>query len=301
MVEANGDVISKLQDLLHQCSLDRRSRSMNPEAVEYLRAYDAEILTQRNLDQLIASTDASYQQVDIVFSRCCVDLTAPSTCTTPEMLIDEEGHVFSRVFGTKIFPFPTQQTGQAVWDIVSKRVRPSARCHFNRILYSTVDTSVESCGTELYTDESKAVIFHTRQIKRYFKGQTRDVIVWQSNVRPVLFGGQFLQGAAFKETGFFLIHHHPLIPSEFALLQTCYVITPHTPMPELPTDPLAREVTDFVLNCMAKSIPENHKIFENALLGLKSAFLDQDLNRVIAARIAKKVFLSGALQKTERD
>ncbi|ETI43952.1 hypothetical protein, variant 2, partial [Phytophthora nicotianae] len=284
LVASNADIISKLQALLHQCSLDKRSSSMHPKAIEYLRAYDAEIFTQATLNQLIASTDASYQQVDKVFSRCCVDLTAPSSCTVPEMLINGTGHVFSRVFGTKVFPFPTKQTGRAVWDVVSKRVRPSARCHFNHIVHSTFDTIVESCGTELYTDDSKTVVFHTRQAKRYFKEETRDVIVWQSNVRPVLFGGKFLQGAAFRETGFFLIHHHPLIPSEFALLQTCYVITPHTPMPELPTDPLAREVTDFVLKCMAESIPENHKVFENALFGQELPFLDRNLNRVIAAR-----------------
>ncbi|KAG6969803.1 hypothetical protein JG687_00002994, partial [Phytophthora cactorum] len=104
---------------------------MHPEAVEYLRAYDAEILTQATLDQLIASTDQSYQQVDNVFRQCCLDLTAPSSCTAPEMLIDGAGHVFSRVFGTKVFPFPVQQAGRAVWDVTSKRVRPSARCHFN--------------------------------------------------------------------------------------------------------------------------------------------------------------------------
>ncbi|KAG3085059.1 hypothetical protein PI124_g19018 [Phytophthora idaei] len=62
LVETNADVLSKLQALLQQCSLDKTARLMHPEAVEYLRAYDAEILTQATLDQLIASTDQSYQQ-----------------------------------------------------------------------------------------------------------------------------------------------------------------------------------------------------------------------------------------------
>ncbi|KAG6955664.1 hypothetical protein JG688_00011780 [Phytophthora aleatoria] len=57
LVETNADVLSKLQALLQQCSLDKTARLMHPEAVEYLRAYDAEILTQATLDQLIASTD----------------------------------------------------------------------------------------------------------------------------------------------------------------------------------------------------------------------------------------------------
>ncbi|OWZ07969.1 M96 mating-specific protein [Phytophthora megakarya] len=268
LVARNFDVISKLQELLQQCSIDQTMRSMHPDAAASLRVYDSEILTKSDLDQLIASADNSYQQVDNIFSQCSVNLADPSIQTAPEMLVDGAGRFFSRVFGSKIFPFSLNRTGPVVWNVLSGRVRPFARCHFSHVSYivENTDTIVESCGTELYTEDAKAVLFHTRQMKRRYQGQSRDVIVWQSDVRPVQFGGRRLQGAAFKEIGVFLTHHHPLIPSEFTLLQTCYVITPCTPMSELPKDPLAREVTDFVLKCMAASIPENHRIVDNALI-----------------------------------
>ncbi|POM73432.1 M96 mating-specific protein family [Phytophthora palmivora] len=267
----NVDIISKLQELLQQCSLDKVCPKVASHVV-CLRTYDSEDFTRTALDQLTASADKSFQQVDNVFSQCCFDVTEPSIQTEPEMMVDGAGRVFYRVFGTKIFPFPHQQTGRVVWDVTSKQMVFVLYLLFyfyfsHQILHSTVDTVVESCGTELYTDDSKAIVFHTRQIKRRYQEGTRDVIVWQSHVRPVLFEGRYLHGATFKENGVFLIHHHPLIPSGFTLLQTCYMITPGTPMSELPKDPLAREVANFVLKCMAASISESHKVFENALIG----------------------------------
>ncbi|KAF1775793.1 hypothetical protein GQ600_9743 [Phytophthora cactorum] len=241
LVETNADVLSKLQALLQQCSLDKVRVNLRWWSYLLLLIVSSSVfffldgtfdasrsggipssVRRRNphsatLDQLIASTDQSYQQVDNVFRQCCLDLTAPSSCTAPEMLIDGAGTSSHEFLVRKYSHFSSSKQG------------------------------------ELFGTSPRSVSVPLRDATSTMADSRRNRLA--VHVRPVLFGGKCLQGAAFKETGFFLIHHHPLIPSKFALLQTCYVITPRTPMPQLPTDPLAREVTDFVLKCMAQSIP----------------------------------------------
>lgn len=215
--------------------------------------------------RLLDGVTQCYKEVDEVFNSTSIDSSAVMTLNEPEIYTDESGNLLSRVFGSKIFPFSVPATGSAAWKQFSESVRPNARCFFQEIIQSTNDTVVERFGTELHLKNSKAVV-HIRQVKRQYEERDRVVVVWQSHVDPLELDGQPLQGAAFEEKGFFVIHHPSTLPKGFAMLQTCYRISPHSPLRCVPQNSLAIQVTEFVLNWMATTIPANHQIIEDILV-----------------------------------
>lgn len=130
---------------------------------------------------------------------------------------------------------------------------------------STDDTVIERFGTELHKDGSK-IVLHVRQVKRRFVEADRVVVVWQSKVNPIEFEGQRLTGASFDERGYFLIHRPPLLPDGYALLQSCYLISPSNPLRSMPENALARRMAEFVLSWMTTTIPTIHQIVEDILV-----------------------------------
>lgn len=78
----------------------------------------------------------NYHQVDSIFRRCTVDTTAAVSLSDPEMHTDDDGNLFSRVSGSKIFPYTVSSTGLAAWTQCYESVRPNARCFFTDVSVS---------------------------------------------------------------------------------------------------------------------------------------------------------------------
>lgn len=128
------------------------------------------------------------------------------------------------------------------------------------------DTVAESFGIE-FREQGSTALFRGKQIKRMYIEEDRVVIVWHAFVNPIEFDGRPLAGAAFRERGYFIVKRPSNVAPDatFALLQSCYVLTPNVPVRTLPQDSVAGALVSFVLNCMAASVPENHQIIENSL------------------------------------
>ncbi|GMF65192.1 unnamed protein product [Phytophthora lilii] len=155
LVKANDDIISKLQSTLRQWSPDTTMLALDPEVEHCLQSYDFDALFNVNVDQLMANTDSSYQQIDQVFNQSTVDLASISSCSTPQMRSDAAGNLFSQVFGSRIFPFAAQETSRVVWDVVSDCVRPSSRCLFNHVRPASILHMQDWCRLTIFSSHSR--------------------------------------------------------------------------------------------------------------------------------------------------
>lgn len=186
----------------------------------------------------------------------------------------------------------------------AKRVRlflsgTSSACICTRLLQNSADFRLfqyfdapdnaiaEVFGTELQVDNKKAVV-SASQVKRIYREKDRIAIVWQTNSSAVRFLERELLGATYQENGYFLIERPPLAPEGFALLRTCYVLTPTVPTRSLAEGSLELALVQFVSEWMAATIPANHKILEDILVlesvGASRIPAPQELARTLAHR-----------------
>lgn len=78
--------------------------------------------------------------------------------------------------------------------------------------------------------------------------------------------GAELSGGAYQENRYFLIERPQLAPEGFAVLRTCYILTPTIPTRSLVRDSTAFALMKFVVKWMSATIPANHTILEDKLV-----------------------------------
>lgn len=127
------------------------------------------------------------------------------------------------------------------------------------------DTIAELFATELHVENKKAVVF-AFQVKRVYREEDRISIVWQTNLNTVKFMGRELSGATYQENGYFLIERPHLAPEGFAVLRTCYILSPTIPTRSIARDSTACALMEFVVKWMSATIPTNHQILEEKLI-----------------------------------
>ncbi|KAF4138848.1 hypothetical protein GN958_ATG11967 [Phytophthora infestans] len=118
---------------------------------------------------------------------------------------------------------------------------------------------------ELHANGTQAD-FRVKEVLRRYVDEDRVVIVWRSFIDPVEFSGAPLRGAEFREKGYIVIRRPRGMAENYALLQTCYLIHPETPVHSLTDDgAITGALTDFVLSGTAANIAAGHQMIENIL------------------------------------
>jgi hypothetical protein len=217
--------------------------------------------------ELMAGVADSYREVDDVFRANGLE-EMQSSFSDAKMRVGPTG-VYMEIFANKVLPFDVASTGTAAWQYFAKSMEHMPF----RFLYqkdpqnleTTDDTIVESFGMELHANETQAD-FRVKQILRRYVEDDRVVIVWRSYIDPVEFSGAPLRGAEFREKGYIVIRRPRGMADNFALLQTCYLIHPETPVHSLSDEgAITGTLTDFVLSGTAANIAAGHQMIENIL------------------------------------
>ncbi|KAG1712665.1 hypothetical protein DVH05_000407 [Phytophthora capsici] len=217
--------------------------------------------------ELLSSIDNSYYEVDDVFKANGLG-EMESSFSDAKMRVGSDG-VYMEIFANKVLPFDVASTGTAAWKYFAKSMEHMPF----RFLYqkdpqkleTTDDTIIESFGMELHANGTQAD-FRVKQILRRYEDEDRVVIVWRSFIDPVEFSGAPLRGAEFREKGYIVVRRPRGMAENFALLQTCYLIHPETPVHSLSDDgAITGALTDFVLSGTAANIAAGHQMIENIL------------------------------------
>ncbi|KAG1691752.1 hypothetical protein DVH05_026126 [Phytophthora capsici] len=217
--------------------------------------------------ELMEGIDLAYREVDAVFHDNGLD-TKESSFSDAEMHEGADG-VYMKIFASKVLPFDVASTGTAAWRYFS---RSSEHMPF-RFLYhkdlqnmeTTDDTIIESFGMELHAKGTQAD-YRVKQIVRRYVEEDRVVIVWRSYIDPVSFAGNPVYGAQFQEKGYLVVRRPRAMSPRFALLQTCYLISPALPIRSLSDErSVTGELTDFVLSGTEANVASCHQMIENIL------------------------------------
>ncbi|EGZ08857.1 hypothetical protein PHYSODRAFT_524263 [Phytophthora sojae] len=217
--------------------------------------------------ELMAGVDDSYREVDDVFRANRLG-EMESSFSDAKMRVGPDG-VYMEIFANKVLPFDVASTGTAAWKYFAKSMEHMPFRFFYQKdpqnLETTDDTIVESFGMELHANGTQAD-FRVKQILRRYVEEDRVVIVWRSFIDPVEFSGAPLRGAEFREKGYIVVRRPRGMAENFALLQTCYLIHPETPVHSLSDDgAITGALTDFVLSGTAANIAAGHQMIENIL------------------------------------
>ncbi|KAL4088072.1 hypothetical protein PRIC1_012505 [Phytophthora ramorum] len=218
--------------------------------------------------ELMAGVDDSYREVDDVFRANGLE-EMESSFSDAKMREGPDG-VYMEIFANKVLPFKVSATGTAAWKYFAKSMEHMPFRFFYQKdpqnLETTDDTVVESFGMELIHTNGTQADFRVKQILRRYVEEDRVVIVWRSLIDPVQFSGAPLRGAEFREKGYIVVRRPRGMASNFALLQTCYLIHPETPVHSLSEDgAITGALTDFVLSGTAANIAAGHQMIENIL------------------------------------
>ncbi|ETL34958.1 hypothetical protein L916_12870 [Phytophthora nicotianae] len=225
--------------------------------------------------ELMEGIDSAYREVDVVFRDNGLD-TKESSFSDAEMHEGADG-VYMKIFASKVLPFDVVSTGTAAWRYFSRSLEHMPfRFLYHKDLQNvetTDDTIIESFGMELHAKGTQAD-YRVKQIVRRYVEENRVVIVWRSYIDPVSFAGNPVYGAQFQEKGYlvfqekgYLVVRRPRAMSpRFALLQTCYLISPALPIRSLSDErSVTGELTDFVLSGTEANVASCHQMIENIL------------------------------------
>ncbi|KAF4034247.1 hypothetical protein GN244_ATG13783 [Phytophthora infestans] len=217
--------------------------------------------------ELMAGVDDSYREVDDVFRANGLG-EMESSFSDAKMRLGPDG-VYMEIFANKVLPFDVASTGTAAWQYFAKSMEHMPFRFFYQKdpqnLETTDDTIVESFGMELHANGTQAD-FRVKEVLRRYVDEDRVVIVWRSFIDPVEFSGAPLRGAEFREKGYIVIRRPRGMAENYALLQTCYLIHPETPVHSLTDDgAITGALTDFVLSGTAANIAAGHQMIENIL------------------------------------
>lgn len=218
-------------------------------------------------EELMAGVDSAYKEVDTVFHDYGLD-TIESSFNDAEMHEANDG-VYMKIIASKVLPFDVPSTGTAAWKYFSRSMEHMPfRFLYHKDLQNmekTDDTIIESFGMELHAKGTQAD-YRVKQIVRRYVEETRVVIVWRSFIDPVSFAGSPVHGAEFQEKGFLVVRRPSAMSPRFALLQTCYLISPALPIRSLSDErAVTGELTDFVLSGTEANVASCHQMIENIL------------------------------------
>ncbi|KAE8892982.1 hypothetical protein PF005_g19523 [Phytophthora fragariae] len=218
-------------------------------------------------NELMDGIDAAYKEVDAVFHDNGLD-TKESSFSDAEMHEGTDG-VYMKIFASKVLPFDVASTGTAAWRYFKRSLEHMPfRFLYHKDLQNmetTEDTIIESFGMELHAKGTQAD-YRVKQIVRRYIEETRVVIVWRSYIDPVSFAGNPVRGAEFQEKGYLVVRRPRAMSPRFALLQTCYLISPALPIRSLSDErAVTGELTDFVLSGTEANVASCHQMIENIL------------------------------------
>ncbi|KAH7465511.1 uncharacterized protein KRP23_12051 [Phytophthora ramorum] len=217
--------------------------------------------------ELMAGIDSAYREVDTVFHDNGLD-TKESSFNDATMHEGADG-VYMKIFASKVLPFDVAATGNAAWRYFSRSLEHMPfRFLYHKDLQNvetTDDTIIESFGMELHAKGTQAD-YRVKQIVRRYVEESRVVIVWRSYIDPMSFAGGPVHGAEFQEKGYLVVRRPRAMSSRFALLQTCYLISPALPIRSLSDErAVTGELTDFVLHGTEANVASCHQMIENIL------------------------------------
>ncbi|KAG3072618.1 hypothetical protein PI124_g20983 [Phytophthora idaei] len=217
--------------------------------------------------ELMEGIDSAYREVDAVFRDNGLD-TKESSFSDAETHEGADG-VYMKIFASKVLPFDVASTGTAAWRYFSRSLEHMPfRFLYHKDLQNvetTDDTIIESFGMELHAKGTQAD-YRVKQIVRRYVEENRVVIVWRSYIDPVSFAGKPVYGAQFQEKGYLVVRRPRAMSTRFALLQTCYLISPALPIRSLSDErSVTGELTDFVLSGTEANVASCHQMIENML------------------------------------
>ncbi|CAH0519709.1 unnamed protein product [Peronospora belbahrii] len=217
--------------------------------------------------ELMMGIDSAYEEVDDVFHDTGLD-SKESSFSDAEMHEAADG-VYMKIFASKVLPFDVTSTGTAAWRYFSRSMEHMPfRFLYHKDLQNmetTDNTIIESFGMELHAKGTQAD-YRVKQIVRRYVEEDRVVIVWRSYIDPVSFAGNAVCGAEFQEKGYLVVRRPRAMPPHFALLQTCYLISPALPIRSLSDErAVTGELTDFVLSGTEANVASCHQMIENIL------------------------------------
>ncbi|RLN94831.1 hypothetical protein BBJ28_00026088 [Nothophytophthora sp. Chile5] len=246
--------------VMESCVSDgRRKRRMHQSAAD---RSDSSIF-----EDLLAGVDVAYREVDAIFHDNGLD-TKESSFNDAQIHEGVDG-VYMKIFASKVVPFDVMATGTAAWKYFARSMEHMP-FHFLyqkdlQNLETTDDTIIESFGMELHANGTQAD-YRVKQIVRRYVEEDRVVIVWRSYIDPVEFSGVPVRGAEFQEKGFLVVRRPRAMSPRFALLQTCYLISPALPIRSLSDErSVTGELTDFVLSGTEANVASCHQMIENIL------------------------------------
>ncbi|GMF43353.1 unnamed protein product [Phytophthora fragariaefolia] len=209
--------------------------------------------------ELMDGIDAAYKEVDTVFHDNGLD-TKESSFSDAEMHEGTDG-VYMKIFASKVLPFDVASTATAAWRYFKRSLE---HMPFRFLYHKDLQVSV-FFGMELHAKGTQAD-YRVKQIVRRYIEDTRVVIVWRSYIDPVSFAGNPVRGAEFQEKGYLVVRRPRAMSPRFALLQTCYLISPALPIRSLSDErSVTGELTDFVLSGTEANVASCHQLIENIL------------------------------------
>lgn len=130
----------------------------------------------------------------------------------------------------------------------------------------TDDTIIESFGVQL-TAKRTTGDFRCCQVLRRYVEQGRVLIVWRSTLFPVEFSSQPTSGICFREQGYIVIRQPTAMDANFALMQSCFIMTPEVDDQIPEQQNTVGQLTDFLLDSIARKLGLSHQMIENSLMG----------------------------------
>lgn len=131
---------------------------------------------------------------------------------------------------------------------------------------TTEDTIVESYGIQLQAKRTHGN-FRVRNASRRFVAEDRVLIAWRMVCDPVEFSSQPMSGIRFFERGYILVKRPTTRSPDFALMQTCFIMTPQrSGCTDSWNEPTVDRLSSFLVDTTARNIYFSHQLIENFLL-----------------------------------
>lgn len=130
---------------------------------------------------------------------------------------------------------------------------------------TTEDTIVESFMIELQAKQTNAHL-RVRNTMRRFIEEDRVLIAWRQSYEPIEFSSQPTSGIRFYEKGYILIRRPTTRSPDFALMQTCFIMTPERFGLHSWNENTVGRLSKFLVDTTARNIYFSHQMIENFLL-----------------------------------
>lgn len=190
---------------------------------------------------------------------------------------------------SKIMPFDIYATGEGVWQHLNeyidqmpyrsyyRRTHKVKRIHAGNTdgwladdcycekIQEGNDTLLESFEVELHAKRTTAC-FNVHQVARRYIQDDRIVIAWRLTMDPIEYASTPTSGIRFLEQSYVIIKRPTTASQEYALMQTCFHVTPERYEPTPDHEHKVGQISNFFLDSNARYIFLSHQMIENCLL-----------------------------------